>query len=84
MNTTSNQVNGLLVQPQDVGLESTPTTFLETLDQLHELGHNFHYIVADTTDSGSATDCLVLAGELTNKVAPTGSMFKLYILQAVV
>jgi beta-lactamase class A len=48
------------------------------------LGHNFHYIVADTTDSGSATDCLVLAGELTNKVAPTESMFKLYILQAVV
>jgi len=84
MNTTSNQVNGLLVQPQDVGLESTPTTFLETLDQLHELGHNAHYIVADTTDSGSATDCLVLAGELTSKVAPIGSMFKLYVLQAVV
>ena len=85
-------INGLLVSPAEPPvLENPPKTIEEAADRLSGLGRYFNYLVADvdvdTATNGGAEKCSksnILSASGSDEPAPIGSIFKLYVLGAVV
>ena len=78
-----NKINGLGISPADPQLENPPTTVKDAVDQLQALGQNLNYLVAEA-GQGDEDQCRVLAGKGIEAPAPMGSMFKFWVLGAVV
>ena len=84
---TNGQITGfLLSDASDVELETIPTSTEEAVAQINDLGHNFHYVVADVviTDDPQQDLLHVVEGQAADTPAPLGSMFKLWVLAAVI
>ena len=79
-----NKINGLQIGPAEPTLDNPPTSMRGAVDQLQELGQTLNYLVADAGNAGEGTQCRVLTGEGIEEPAPMGSMFKFWILGAVV
>jgi len=90
-------VQGFFLQPLESAaptLENPPKTMQEAIDRLEALGHeNFAFVVASSgaadddhyNDDDNETYCNnILAGSRQDEATPIGSMFKLYVLGALV
>mmetsp|Transcript_20141 Transcript_20141/g.41062 ORF Transcript_20141/g.41062 Transcript_20141/m.41062 type:complete len:517 (+) Transcript_20141:268-1818(+) len=86
------RINGLLVGPAEPPvLDNPPKTIEEAADRLSGLGEYFNYLVADvsaaTATNGGALTCSesnILSASGSDEPTPIGSIFKLYVLGAVV
>ena len=67
-------------------LDDPPTTIEEAVARLEALGHNFAFVVAEHGVAAGVGEeiCSVLIGAQEENPTPLGSMFKLYVLGAVV
>jgi len=74
------RINGMYVQPADPPqLDNPPQTADDAAARIGELGR-FGYVVADVAGG----ECTVRMGQDPEVAAPLGSMFKLYVLAAVI
>lgn len=74
------RINGMYVQPADPPqLDNPPQTAEEAVARIEELG-GFGYVVADVAGG----ECTVRMGQDPEVAVPLGSMFKVYVLGAVV
>lgn len=74
------RINGLYVQPADPPqLDDPPQTAADAAARIGQLGR-FGYVVADV----AGDECTVRMGQDPDVAVPLGSMFKLYVLGAVV
>jgi hypothetical protein len=77
---SDDRVDSLLVQPAEApALDDSPATVTEAAARLEALG-TLGYVVADTAGG----NCSALTGQTPERLMPLGSMFKLYVLGAVV